>query len=568
MARQEFKLCTIKFRTESGLFEGFASPTRKYWQSEPEPKYWPRNDAVQLTVSFLDGTDDAARILGAMNAWGDVANVRFTQVDNKIGTVRIARRRDDGHWSYLGTDIVSVPMTDPTMNLDSFTVDTPDDELRRVVIHETGHTLGFPHEHQPSATVKRIVPDVALTWFEKNYAWPKSQVFRDVLTAQDNSALVETADPDLESIMCTWLPRWIMVDETPVIGGTNISVRDGQFAGSVYPKSSFDDFQNFVLQKVTGLRNIDDTFDFAIADWIGPESRDLVAIKRSNTITESTEVYILSGASNFKKLILHKGTALHTTDKTFSFAMTFWNDGDGVRRPDLVAIKKCNTGTNSTEVHILSGESQFQDFILQKGTPLPNTDETFDFTMLQRHVNKRKPNLVAVEKAPSNTGLVKVCILSGASDFQHTILKVEIRPNITVSNFKFVATYWTSRGQGSQSPDLVAIEKLNGDSEDTKVIIFTGTSNYQGRIPDKTIGLGNRFGAFTWAMAPGNGDRRPDLVAIRRSSTRTQANNVEVHILAGGMRSNSLSNFELSLWLTSTNLIKAMRPAPPLLGST
>ena len=78
---------------------------------------------------------------------------------------------------------------------------------------------------------------------------------------------------------------------------------------------------------------------------------DLVAIKKSNTGTNSTEVHILSGGSNFQQFILQTGTALHPTDQTFDFAMTDW-DGDG--RPDLVAIKKSNTGTNSTEVHILS----------------------------------------------------------------------------------------------------------------------------------------------------------------------------------------------------------------------
>jgi hypothetical protein len=39
----------------------------------------------------------------------------------------------------------------------------------------------------------------------------------------------------------------------------------------------------------------------------------------------------------------------HTSD-TFDFAMTDWDVGG----PDLVAIKKSNTGTRSTEVHILT----------------------------------------------------------------------------------------------------------------------------------------------------------------------------------------------------------------------
>ena len=61
--------------------------------------------------------------------------------------VRIARTREDGYWSYLGTDILSIDASQQTMNLDSFSMNTPDSEFYRVVRHETGHTLGFPHEH-------------------------------------------------------------------------------------------------------------------------------------------------------------------------------------------------------------------------------------------------------------------------------------------------------------------------------------------------------------------------------------------------------------------------------------
>jgi hypothetical protein len=77
-----------------------------------------------------------------------------------------------------------------------------------------------------------------------------------------------------------------------------------------------------------------------------------VAVKRSNTSKNSTEVHVLSGASNYRDFILHSGTALHRTDGTFTFAVADWTR-DG--RPDLVAVKKRNTGTKSTEVHIMAG---------------------------------------------------------------------------------------------------------------------------------------------------------------------------------------------------------------------
>lgn len=45
------------------------------------------------------------------------------------------------------------------------------------------------------------------------------------------------------------------------------------------------------------------------------------------------------------------GTALHETNDTFDFAIGDWSQ-DG--RPDLFAIKKSNTGSKSTEVHVIS----------------------------------------------------------------------------------------------------------------------------------------------------------------------------------------------------------------------
>ena len=62
-------------------------------------------------------------------------------------------------------------------------------------------------------------------------------------------------------------------------------------------------------------------------------------------------------ANPFSGFVLHTGTALHETDNTFASLVADW-DRDG--RPDLIEVKKSNTGTNSTEVHILSGASNFR----------------------------------------------------------------------------------------------------------------------------------------------------------------------------------------------------------------
>ncbi|KAJ5188418.1 hypothetical protein N7491_004743 [Penicillium cf. griseofulvum] len=282
-------------------------------------------------------------------------------------------------------------------------------------------------------------------------------------------------------------------------------------------------FQKPILQTGTTLHNTDDTFDFAMADWNGDGRPDLVAIKKSNTGTNSTEVHILSGASNFQDFILHKGTALHNTDNTFDFAMADWN-GDG--RPDLVAIKKSNTGANSTEVHILSGASNFQDFILHTGTALHNTDDTFDFAMADWNGDGR-PDLVAIKKSNTGANSTEVHILSGASNFQEFILHTGTTLHNTDDTFDFAMADWNGDGR----PDLVAIKKSNTNTNSTEVHILSGASNFQDFILHTGTALHNTDDTFDFAMANWNGDGRPDLVAIKKSNTGT--NSTEVHVFAG-----------------------------------
>ena len=76
----------------------------------------------------------------------------------------------DGYWSYLGTDILQIPKDQPTMCLQD--MDTQSEaELRRVVRHETGHTLGFPHEHLRREVVERIDPEKAYAYFGWVSGW-------------------------------------------------------------------------------------------------------------------------------------------------------------------------------------------------------------------------------------------------------------------------------------------------------------------------------------------------------------------------------------------------------------
>ena len=201
-------------------------------------KYW-GVAGLHLTVGFLDNppADLRARILSHMNAWSRTANVTF--VESKAEPkVRIARQggQQGGYWSYLGTDILSIDRNQPTMNLEAFTMNTPESEFHRVVRHETGHTMGFPHEHMRRELVNEIDPDKAIAYFGATQGWSPAEVRQQVLTPIEESSLRGTAHADPDSIMCYQIPGSITKDGKSIIGGLDIDRQDFAFAALIYPK--------------------------------------------------------------------------------------------------------------------------------------------------------------------------------------------------------------------------------------------------------------------------------------------------------------------------------------------
>ncbi|MCU1228059.1 MAG: hypothetical protein JWO97_943 [Acidobacteria bacterium] len=203
-------------------------------------KKWP-STGVRLSVKFMDKPETALRkkILSHMNAWGKTANVVFTET-NGTGQVRIARldtQADGGFWSYVGVEILVIPPGEPTLNLEGFTINTIDSEFNRVVRHEAGHTLGFPHEHMRRELVDRIDEKKAIAFFGKTQGWSPQEVKEQVLTPIEESALLHTSNADPKSIMCYQIPGSITKSGKPILGGTDIDDIDASFAASIYPKA-------------------------------------------------------------------------------------------------------------------------------------------------------------------------------------------------------------------------------------------------------------------------------------------------------------------------------------------
>ncbi len=201
-------------------------------------KRWP-GTGIRLTTGFMDARSPTLRrmILSHLNAWSRTCGVRFVESDTDP-QVRIARWDDPdwgGYWSYEGTDVLAIPPDEPTMNLEGFTARTSEKEYRRVVRHEAGHTLGFPHEHLRREMVDRIEPRKAYAYFRESEGWTKRDVDDQVLTPLEQRFVLGTR-PNPRSIMCYQLPGEITRDGAPILGGLDIEPDDFAFAAAVYPK--------------------------------------------------------------------------------------------------------------------------------------------------------------------------------------------------------------------------------------------------------------------------------------------------------------------------------------------
>ncbi len=265
-------------------------------------------------------------------------------------------------------------------------------------------------------------------------------------------------------------------------------------------------------------------FAFTVADWDGDGKPDLVIIQQRNTASNRTEVHILSGESKFREVIFEGETALPATDDDFAFIMADW-DGDG-GTPDLIAIKKHNTASNRTEVHILSGKAKFKELIFEGETVLPETDDDLAFTMADWD-GGGKPDLIAIKQHNTASGPTEVYVLSGESEFKELTFEVELVLPATGDNLGFGMADWNGDG----TPDLVIIQQRNTASNRTGVHILSGESKFREVIFEGEPALPETEDDFAFTMADWDREGKPDLIAIKQRSTASSP--TEVYILSG-----------------------------------
>ena len=135
----------------------------------------------------------------AFQEWKDTGmGLEFQSVsDPTQAMIRIGFQAGDGSWSYVGRDVLNITNpTDRTMNIGWDNAQTYDTWL-----HEIGHALGFPHEHQN--------PTGGIVWDDEAvYAslggppnhWTRERTFHNILRKL-NPDDIQASTWDKDSIM-------------------------------------------------------------------------------------------------------------------------------------------------------------------------------------------------------------------------------------------------------------------------------------------------------------------------------------------------------------------------------
>ncbi|MFA4844948.1 MAG: M12 family metallopeptidase [Patescibacteria group bacterium] len=197
----------------------------------------PMEDGSRSLLTWTMKPAQLAQCRKAFKVWTDrgIGIVFEEATDPAAAQVRIGFHSELGSWSYVGRDLLSAASDELTMNIGwdiSVDIDT--------AVHEIGHTLGFPHEHQN--------PNAGIVWNEAAvYAalaappnrWSQEKTFYNIIRKISPDSVQGSAwDPNsvmhypFEAGLIDKPEKYRTVALTPAGG---LSARDVEWVKTFYP---------------------------------------------------------------------------------------------------------------------------------------------------------------------------------------------------------------------------------------------------------------------------------------------------------------------------------------------
>ena len=196
------------------------------------------SDGTQQFRSWVGSNEQKEVVREAFQIWKDKGiGLEFQEVDDRQDAeVRIGFMQGDGAWSYLGTYVLNIGAGQRTMN---FGWDLTRGDGLDTALHEIGHTLGLPHEHQN--------PNAGIVWDEEAVYtalaappnnWSREKTFHNIIRKIDPDT-VQGSNWDPDSIMhYPFGPGLIEAPEeyrNGIFPEDGLSERDIQWIKTFYP---------------------------------------------------------------------------------------------------------------------------------------------------------------------------------------------------------------------------------------------------------------------------------------------------------------------------------------------
>ena len=187
-----------------------------------------------LRVLFLDGDLQLQqRVKLAAHLWSDAANIHFMFTHESEAEIRISFM-GDGVWSYVGTDCLSVPLDQPTMNFGWLQADSPELELSAIVLRQFGHALGLVNADQSPVANIPWNREAVYRHYAK-HGWSKAQVDSNIFQ-QYSPEIVRVGPADALSIMHRPISAELTFGGFAIAGNqTELSEADKTFIRQLYP---------------------------------------------------------------------------------------------------------------------------------------------------------------------------------------------------------------------------------------------------------------------------------------------------------------------------------------------
>jgi len=244
------RFCSL-VRTPDRLFGASVGPMRARAIIDNQNKWV---NGTTLHYVFRKGPEQQKNAMRkAFGLWEAVGiGIGFKEVtDEDDAQIRIAFE-NDGSWSYIGRVILTIAKSEPTMNIGwDITKDLD------TGVHEIGHTLGMPHEHQN--------PYAGLVWNEEAvYAslaappnqWDREKTYWNIIRKIPASE-VKGTDWDPDSIMHYPFSAGLIAAPVKYAQGLTpaggLSAKDKQWIRQTYPPltKSVPKLQPLVSQSVS-----------------------------------------------------------------------------------------------------------------------------------------------------------------------------------------------------------------------------------------------------------------------------------------------------------------------------